>query len=95
MGDGNLHTNVLGEMGGPEEGLRMKACLKDLFQLALDLGGTLSAEHGIGCWKQPYIAMELSSTSLELQKKIKCIFDPNNILNPGKIHDWPGSKELI
>jgi glycolate oxidase len=95
MGDGNLHTNVLGEMGGPEEGLRMKACLKDLFQLALDLDGTLSAEHGIGCWKQPYIAMELSPVSLAVQKKLKGLFDPNNILNPGKILDWPASKELI
>ena len=53
--------------------------------LAIDLGGTLSGEHGVGITKAPYLGMELSEAEVALMKKIKRAFDPNDILNPGKI----------
>ncbi|HYB21620.1 MAG TPA: FAD-linked oxidase C-terminal domain-containing protein, partial [Thermodesulfobacteriota bacterium] len=54
----------------------------------LDLGGTLSGEHGIGITKAPYLGMELGDMGMEVMKRIKRSFDPNNVLNPGKI--FPG-----
>lgn len=93
LGDGNVHVNVLSRVPGPEEKRRMWRCVEALFRLAIELGGTLSAEHGIGCWKQPFIDLELDGTSLDLQKRIKGLFDPDDILNPGKIFDWPGSTQ--
>jgi glycolate oxidase len=51
----------------------------------MSLSGTLSGEHGIGITKAPYLSLELDETSLALMEKIKNVFDPNNILNPGKI----------
>ena len=59
--------------------------VKEIFEAALDLGGTLSGEHGIGITKAPYLAMELGDMGVEVMKRIKNSFDPNNILNPGKI----------
>jgi glycolate oxidase len=59
--------------------------VKELFAETLKLGGTLSGEHGIGTSKSAYIAMELSPEALATMKAIKKLFDPNNILNPGKI----------
>jgi glycolate oxidase len=88
LGDGNVHTNILSAVKGEDERRRMWACVDQIFDLALELGGTLSAEHGIGCWKQPWIDRELSPDSLFIQKGIKEIFDPDHLLNPGKIFNW-------
>jgi len=63
-----------------------------VFQAALDLEGTLSGEHGVGITKMPYIHLELGDMGLEVMKRIKKTFDPNNILNPGKI--FPEGKEF-
>jgi glycolate oxidase subunit GlcD len=86
-GDGNLHVNILKndmsdeEWNGPilEEGIR------ELFRLCKKLGGTISGEHGIGLVQQKYMNEVLSETNLELMRGIKKVFDPNGILNPGKI----------
>jgi glycolate oxidase len=93
LGDGNVHTNVLSRVAGEAERRRMWDCVGEIFRLAIELGGTLSAEHGIGCWKQPFIDLELDAGNRELQKRIKRLFDPNDILNPGKIFDWPGTQQ--
>jgi len=93
LGDGNLHVNVLSQVGGPEVRKRMWDLVESVFKLALKLGGTISAEHGVGCWKQSYIGLELSPLSQRLQRDLKLLFDSNNILNPGKIFDWPKTKE--
>lgn len=61
------------------------AAAEQIFALALGLGGTISGEHGIGVSKKPFIGMELSAESIRLQKMIKNVFDPENIMNPGKI----------
>lgn len=84
-GDGNIHVNVLIDRRKPEEEKRAHAAVKEIFAAALDLGGTLSGEHGIGITKAPYLSMELGDMGTEVMKRIKKSFDPNNILNPGKI----------
>ncbi|MBF0539440.1 MAG: hypothetical protein HQL03_14430, partial [Nitrospirae bacterium] len=62
-----------------------EAVVRELFELTLSLGGTLSGEHGIGLTKARYIDMELDMINIDLMKGIKNLFDPKNILNPGKI----------
>ena len=84
-GDGNIHVNIMINKGNPDEEKKAEEAVKEVFQSALDLGGTISGEHGIGISKQPYIAMELSEREIEIMKGIKKVFDPSNILNPGKI----------
>ena len=64
---------------------KAEAAIDALFEHTLKLGGTISGEHGVGITKAPYIAKEIGSVELNLMKKIKKIFDPNGILNPGKI----------
>ncbi len=87
-GDGNLHIRIKKEgipnsYGNPE----MTAALSELFQLVKQLGGTISAEHGIGLIQKPYMDIVFDKTNMRLMKEIKRIFDPNNILNAGKIFD--------
>jgi glycolate oxidase len=84
-GDGNIHVNVLIDKRKPGEQEKAHAAVKEIFQAALDLGGTLSGEHGIGITKAPYLPLELGDMGIEVMKRIKKAFDPNNILNPGKI----------
>jgi len=79
-GDGNLHPIVLVEEDGPPVGDAVDA----LFALALDLGGTLTGEHGVGLLKRDWLAAELGGTGLDLQRRIKAVFDPAGVLNPGK-----------
>jgi len=82
-GDGNIHLNITAD--GPERMAEVEEGIREILGVVLDMGGTISGEHGIGLAKLPYIAMELSQESLDLQKGIKRVFDPAGILNPGKI----------
>ena len=82
-GDGNIHLNITTQQL-EKEALAWQGT-KALLELTLRLQGTISGEHGIGLAKRDYISMELSNTSIELQKQIKALFDPNHVLNPGKI----------
>jgi len=84
-GDGNIHVNVLIDRQKAGEEERAHEAVKEIFAATLELGGTISGEHGIGITKAPYIAMELGDMGLEIMKRIKKVFDPHNILNPGKI----------
>ena len=84
-GDGNIHVNVLIDRRKPGEEDRAHVAVKEIFKAARDLGGTLSGEHGIGITKAPYLTMELGDMGVEVMKRIKKSFDPNNVLNPGKI----------
>ena len=84
-GDGNIHVNLMVDRQSPDELNRAKAAERVLFERVLALEGSISGEHGIGYAKKPYIAMELSQDVLELMRRVKTAFDPNNILNPGKI----------
>ena len=82
-GDGNLHSNFLWD----DESQRpaVDAAVEDLFRLTVSLGGTLSGEHGIGLQKAPYLPLEQSAELIDVQRRIKAVFDPKDLLNPGKI----------
>jgi len=84
-GDGNLHPNILFDKRNPEQWAKIEPIVGELFDVALELGGTLSGEHGVGTLKRPYMEKALGSLSLEVQRGIKQTFDPLNILNPGKV----------
>jgi D-lactate dehydrogenase len=83
-GNGNIHVNLLVNPDDAQEMQRAEQCLSEVFSLVLELGGTLSGEHGVGLEKRGFIARELDAGSLALMHAIKRQFDPNGILNPGK-----------
>jgi glycolate oxidase len=84
-GDGNIHVNIMLDKSVPKEVENATAAVKDLFRKVIEMDGTLSGEHGIGITKAPYMEMEISGPALELMSRLKKAFDPNGILNPGKI----------
>jgi D-lactate dehydrogenase len=84
-GNGNIHVNLLGDLGDPAERERMHDCLDEVFRAVLDLGGTLSGEHGIGFEKKEFVGLEIEPATLEMMRRIKRQFDPAGILNPGKL----------
>lgn len=84
-GDGNLHPNILTDRRNQELMARTDAAMAEIFQSALDLGGTISGEHGIGTAKAPFLAAAVQEQALYKMKEIKRLFDPEGILNPGKI----------
>lgn len=88
-GDGNMHATIIKK---PEESMEnweknQPLVLEELYNAVKELGGTISGEHGIGHKRKKYLPLVLSDAEIEIMKKIKKAFDPNNILNPGKIFD--------
>ncbi len=84
-GDGNIHVNVMVDGNNPEEIEKGYKAVEEIFKLVVDMGGTLSGEHGIGLSKAPFMKIAFSEAELNLFKRIKEAFDPNGILNPGKM----------
>jgi len=84
-GNGNIHVNLLVNPDNPEEMKKAEICLDKIFELVLSLNGTLSGEHGVGLENRDFISKELSDIEIQLMRDIKKQFDPNDILNPGKI----------
>jgi glycolate oxidase len=84
-GDGNIHLNITAEDQARKQ--QLEEGIEKILVKVLSMGGTISGEHGIGIAKKQYLPLELSPESVRLQKEIKRIFDPHNILNPGKIFD--------
>jgi glycolate oxidase len=84
-GDGNIHVNIMIDKQDAQEYARGARAKQKLFEFVIKLGGTISGEHGIGTTKSEFIPLELDKTSLSIMKRLKTLFDPNNILNPGKI----------
>lgn len=84
-GDGNIHVNFICDRNNPEEIARARECVKETFALSVELGGSISGEHGIGYVKAAYLDMALDENTLAVMKAIKGVFDPNGILNPGKM----------
>jgi glycolate oxidase len=85
-GDGNLHVNIIkGEMNDEQWNKTLPSGIREIFQLCVKLGGTLSGEHGIGWVQKDYMDIAFTEKAISLQKQIKSVFDPNGILNPGKI----------
>ena len=85
-GDGNLHVNIIkGEMTDANWNTQVTRGIREIFELTVSLKGTLSGEHGIGYVQKNYMDIAFSKVQLELMNQIKRVFDPNRILNPGKI----------
>ena len=84
-GDGNIHVNVMVDGNNPKEIEKGYKAVEEIFKLVVDMGGTLSGEHGIGLSKAPFMKIAFTPQELELFKRIKHAFDPNGILNPGKM----------
>lgn len=85
-GDGNLHVNIIrGELSDEQWNVGLREPISEIFQLCVKLGGTISGEHGIGLVQKPYLHIALAEANLNIMRGIKQVFDPNGILNPGKI----------
>jgi glycolate oxidase len=87
-GDGNLHVNVMTDERDPARMASALEAVRDIFVATVEMNGTLSGEHGIGITKSEFLPLEQSPEIIELQKQIKAVFDPRNVMNPGKIF-WP------
>ncbi|WP_042351041.1 FAD-binding oxidoreductase [Bacillus massiliigorillae] len=94
-GDGNLHPNIITDKRNLEEMKRVEDAVSEIFTTAVELGGTLSGEHGIGTLKSAYMEMELGEAGVLMMKKIKEAWDPHDILNPGKIFPIPGQTKVV
>ncbi|MHB0884578.1 MAG: FAD-binding oxidoreductase [Bacillota bacterium] len=84
-GDGNLHPTILTDRRNPEEMKRAEAAVAEIFGAALELGGTLSGEHGIGLAKRPFMKAQFGEAGLDVHRRVKAALDPRGILNPGKL----------
>lgn len=85
-GDGNVHVNVLAD-DMPDERWEdlVPAVSKQIYRLSLSLGGMITGEHGVGATRRRYLSLALDEAQIEIMRGIKAVFDPNRILNPGKI----------
>jgi glycolate oxidase len=87
-GDGNLHVNIIkGDLSDEQWNGSLKTGIREIFALVRELGGTISGEHGIGLVQKEYLGIVFDNTQMRLMKEIKNIFDPNGILNRGKIFE--------
>ncbi|HEY0386526.1 MAG TPA: FAD-linked oxidase C-terminal domain-containing protein, partial [Pyrinomonadaceae bacterium] len=84
-GDGNIHVNFMCDREDREAVGRARAAVAETFALSVELGGTISGEHGIGYVKAPYMTMAIDGQTIETMKRIKRALDPLGILNPGKM----------
>ncbi len=92
-GDGNLHPTCLTNDQDKDELKRVDAAYEEIFKKAVSIGGTITGEHGTGIVKSKYLSLLATKNEIEIMKKIKSIFDPNMILNPGKIFYYENSKD--
>ena len=97
-GDGNIHPQILFDDRDPKSSAAAQKALDDLLQYAVEVGGSITGEHGVGLQKMAYLAKQLDAHGgqgvLELMRQIKGIFDPKNIMNPGKYVDRPAQNDL-
>jgi len=84
-GDGNVHVNLMISGTDREERRRAEEAVAEIFRRTVELGGTISGEHGIGIAKAPYLEMEVGPLGISVMRRLKACFDPNGVLNPGKI----------
>ena len=87
MGDGNLHPTFLCDERNGEEMHRVEAALQEVFDGAIELGGTITGEHGVGLAKKPFLPAQLGEIGMTMLRRLKDSFDPKGILNPGKVFD--------
>ncbi|MGG2939448.1 glycolate oxidase subunit GlcD [Heyndrickxia faecalis] len=84
-GDGNLHPTCLADIRDQDEMERVEKAFAEIFQKAIELGGTITGEHGVGMAKAPYLEWKLGKPGISVMNAIKNALDPNHILNPGKV----------
>ena len=94
-GDGNLHPTVATDARNHEEMERVEAAFADIFAAALDLGGTITGEHGVGAMKAPYLEWKLGPAGIDVMKGIKLAFDPHGIMNPQKMFAKAAKKRIV
>jgi glycolate oxidase len=84
-GDGNLHPQILTDVRNKEEMERVVKAIDEISYKAVELGGTLTGEHGIGIAKREILSFEIGEAAMEITRNLKKVFDPLNILNPDKV----------
>ena len=84
-GDGNIHVTCMWDPEEERAEERLDATIEGVFHLAMELGGTLSGEHGIGTTKRAYLGLEVGEAEIALMRRVKAAGDPEGLLNPGKI----------
>ncbi|WP_172384419.1 FAD-binding oxidoreductase [Streptomyces sp. MNP-20] len=84
-GDGNTHPTVCFDAADPDESRRARESFDEIMALGLELGGTITGEHGVGVLKKEWLARELGPVGVEMQRAVKAAFDPHHLLNPGKL----------
>lgn len=94
-GDGNLHPTATTDARDKDEIHRVEAAFEEIFEAAIRLGGTITGEHGVGLVKAPYLEWKVGSAGIEVMRGIKTAFDPNNILNPGKMFAKSSRKRVV
>lgn len=94
-GDGNLHPTCVTDIRDEEEMKRVEEAFDEIFEKAISFGGTITGEHGVGEVKAPYLEMKLGKAGIEIMKRIKETFDPNQIMNPGKIFAKDTRKRVV
>jgi glycolate oxidase len=87
MGDGNLHPTFLTNEKNADEMARVEKAFEEIFEKAVELGGTITGEHGVGLAKKKHLPLVAKGPALEVMRRVKRAFDPDNLLNPGKIFD--------
>ena len=86
VGDGNLHPTICFDGTNANEVVRVEKATEEILRKAVELGGTITGEHGIGLAKAPFITLEHDEVSMDMFRSVKKLFDPNNIMNPGKMN---------
>ncbi|MBG9733142.1 FAD-linked oxidase C-terminal domain-containing protein [Paenibacillus alvei] len=94
-GDGNLHPTCPTDARIEDEIHRVEQAFADIFEEAIRLGGTITGEHGVGTVKAPYLEWKVGPAGIDIMKGIKQVFDPNGIMNPGKIFAKAARKRLV
>ncbi len=87
MGDGNLHPTFLTDERNHEEMERVEKAMVEIFDFAIGVGGTITGEHGVGLAKKPFLGRQFNDVSMQLMRDLKKTWDPELLLNPGKIFD--------
>lgn len=94
-GDGNLHPTCLTDARDKDEMERVEQAFAEIFAKAIELGGTITGEHGVGVMKSPYLTWKLGEEGVEAMRTVKRAFDPNNIMNPGKMFAKESRKRVV
>ncbi|MFB5167041.1 glycolate oxidase subunit GlcD [Parageobacillus toebii] len=94
-GDGNLHPTCTTDIRNKDEMERVEKAFAEIFEKAIELGGTITGEHGVGAMKAPYLEWKLGKSGISVMKSIKDALDPNNIMNPGKLFAKDTRKRVV